>query len=206
MKRILRIAITTIGGGALLVACDHNQPSENRSGNVVVPPSPPRAPGPTSRADDDDDGDGKKLERELSVADGAQIEGKVVLEETTEGVRVTIDVSDAPAGPLGTHIHERADCSDIAGESMGGHFAPGGHPHGLPSEPGPKHLGDMGNITIDADGDGRHEHLVRGATLRPGDEKSLLGRAVVIHSAADKGTQPTGDAGKPMACAAIEAG
>ena len=57
-----------------------------------------------------------------------------------------------------------------------------------------------------ADGEaseGRLEIVVPEANLRPGDSLSFVNRAIVIHQGEDKGTQPTGGAGKPIACGVI---
>ena len=43
-------------------------------------------------------------------------------------------------GQHGAHIHEKADCSSPDAKSAGEHFAPDGHPHGLPPEE-PRHPG-----------------------------------------------------------------
>jgi Cu/Zn superoxide dismutase len=62
-----------------------------------------------------------------------------------QGVKITVSVEDAPVGQKGIHIHEKGDCSDIPGKSMGGHFAPLAESHGLPDEARDGiHLGDLG--------------------------------------------------------------
>lgn len=144
---------------------------------------------------------GRELEAEFKGAEGTEVDGEVKLEEMPEGVRVVIDMEKFPAGVKGAHIHEKADCSNIPAKSMGEHFNPKGAEHGLP-EADAKHMGDMGNITIDQSGKGRLEFLVKGATLKEGEPTSLIGRAVVIHESKDTGTTPS--AGKPLACAPIE--
>jgi superoxide dismutase, Cu-Zn family len=144
---------------------------------------------------------GREIEVEFKGAEGTEVEGEVKLEEMPDGVRVVIDMEKFPAGVKGAHIHETADCSDIRAKSMGEHFNPQGHEHGLPAA-GTKHMGDMGNITIDQDGKGHLEFLVKGATLKEGDKTSLIGRSVVIHESKDTGTVPS--AGNPLACAPID--
>jgi Cu/Zn superoxide dismutase len=57
------------------------------------------------------------------------------------------------AGDHGFHIHETGDCSSADYKSAGGHFNPTGAPHGAPSDAA-HHAGDLGNITIAADGTG----------------------------------------------------
>ncbi|HLV66300.1 MAG TPA: superoxide dismutase family protein [Polyangiaceae bacterium] len=147
---------------------------------------------------------GKALaaEAEFQTVKGIELDGEARFEETPEGVRIVVEVEDAPPGKRGVHIHQFADCSDIAGQSMGSHFAPRKHPHGLPTQT-ERHLGDLGNIEVGKDGKGRLEIVVPEANLRPGDSLSFVNRAIVIHQGEDKGTQPTGGAGKPIACGVI---
>jgi Cu-Zn family superoxide dismutase len=133
---------------------------------------------------------------------GVALAGEAQLKQTPQGVRVAVEVDRGPGGEKGIHIHQKGDCSDIPNKSMGEHFAPEGHPHGLPSFP-EHHLGDLGNIDITPTGSGMIDIVVPGANLQPGSADSLLGKAIVIHESNDKGTGTSGDAGKPIACAVI---
>jgi Cu-Zn family superoxide dismutase len=139
---------------------------------------------------------------EFVAGPGVVLSGEAQLKQTANGVRVAVEVDRGPGGEKGIHIHQKGDCSDIPGKSMGEHFAPEGHPHGLPTYP-EHHLGDLGNIDITPAGVGALEIVVPGANLQPGDADSLLGKAIVIHETNDKGTGTSGDAGKPIACAVI---
>jgi Cu-Zn family superoxide dismutase len=132
------------------------------------------------------------------------VAGKVKLEEVSSGVRVLLELENAPPGPKGVHIHEKGDCSDPLLESMGKHFAPHGEPHGLPHA-GPQHPGDLGNVVVHDNGKGELELTTRTGNLKPGDPMSFTNRAVIVHQGEDKGTQPSGDSGKPLACAVIKA-
>lgn len=148
----------------------------------------------------------RTAEAELKAAEGVEIEGEIEFAETGKGVHIVATVEGAPPGQLGIHIHERGDCSNIKGKSMGGHFAPEGHPHALPSEAGERHLGDLGNIEVGEGGEGRLEISLGKANLNPGDKMSLLGKAIVIHESEDQGTehQPSGSSGTPIACGVID--
>jgi Cu-Zn family superoxide dismutase len=146
---------------------------------------------------------------ELEAADGAEVEGEAKFFDDPDGVRVVLEVQGAPAGKrIGAHIHEKGDCSDIEGQSMGAHLAPEGAPHALPEEraAGARHMGDLGNIDVGPDGKGRLEAKVEGATLAKGVEHSVRGRAIVVHGKTDIGEiqQPSGGSGTPIACAVIE--
>lgn len=148
---------------------------------------------------------GARAEAELQAAEGAKIEGKATFTEEPDGVRVVVELEDAPPGRKGVHVHARGDCSDIKGKSMGPHFAPQAEQHALPSEGEARHLGDLGNIVVEDDGDGRLEIKVPAATLEPDGTASFLGRALVVHSGEDTGSavQPSGGSGTPIACGVI---
>ncbi|HET9933728.1 MAG TPA: superoxide dismutase family protein [Polyangiaceae bacterium] len=145
----------------------------------------------------------RKAEAKFKVASGYKLSGKAKLEEVANGVKVVVDLDDAPPGKKGIHVHEKPDCSDIPNKSMGEHFAPGAKAHGLPPNAA-RHLGDLGNIDIDKNGDAHFEFVAQNANLKPGDPMSFLNRAIVIHESSDKGAQPSGNSGKPIACAVIE--
>lgn len=154
-------------------------------------------------AADDRAGTPRKAEAKFKVASGYKLSGKAKLEETATGVKVVVDLDDAPPGKKGIHVHEKPDCSDIPNKSMGEHFAPGGKAHGLPPSAA-RHLGDLGNIEVNKDGDAHFEFVAANANLKAGDPMSFLNRALVIHESSDKGAQPSGNSGKPIACAVIE--
>ncbi|MET0340986.1 MAG: superoxide dismutase family protein [Polyangiales bacterium] len=156
-------------------------------------------------------GPGDKLDKDakavFQAAPGIKLKGDVELEELASGgVKIEVDVEKAPPGVKGIHIHQIPDCTNIPGKSMGEHFAPDAKEHGMPTAGGPHHLGDLGNLTIDEDGEGELEITIAGANLREHDPHSFLGRAVVIHEKKDEGSssQPSGNAGKPIACAIIK--
>jgi Cu-Zn family superoxide dismutase len=144
-------------------------------------------------------------EADLKVADGSSLNGTARFEQVDSGVKVLVEVQDAPPGKMGVHVHEKGDCSDIPGKSMGEHFAPRDEPHGLPEAPR-HHVGDLGNLVVDGSGRGELEILAEGANLEQQDPLSFLNRAIVIHRGEDKGTQPSGDSGDPLACGVIEEG
>lgn len=151
----------------------------------------------------DDDADAKA---DLKAADGQEVEVEAKFYAVAGGVRVVAEVEDAKPGKHGFHVHEKGDCSDLKGKSMGDHFSPEKHDHALPTEAGTKHLGDLGNVVVDDKGDGKVEITVPGASLEPNDAKTFLGRALVFHMSEDTGKakQPSGGSGDPIACGVIE--
>ena len=148
--------------------------------------------------------DGADAKAIFKAAPGLKLKGDVELELVEGGVKVEVEVEKAPPGVKGIHIHENPDCSNIPGKSMGEHFAPDVKQHGIPTQGAPHHLGDLGNITIDKDGEGELEFVVKGANLKDNDPLTLIGRAVVIHEKQDEGSQPSGNSGKPIACAVVK--
>jgi superoxide dismutase, Cu-Zn family len=146
-----------------------------------------------------------QAEAELIAARGTRVEGHARFFQQPAGVRVVLEVADAEPGKKGVHVHTHGDCSNMQNESMGPHLAPTLEQHALPSEAVPRHLGDLGNITIAGDGKGRLELDVPAATLGGDASTSFLGRALIVDSAEDTGSgaQPAGNAGAPLACGVI---
>lgn len=143
---------------------------------------------------------------EFEKTEKSEITGEVQFTDRGQGIEIVARIQGAAPGKHGFHIHENGDCSDLAGKSMGGHFNPGQLPHALPTEDGPRHLGDLGNIEIGPNGKGTLRAAVKDASLRPTQNSTLILRSVVIHSGEDQGSteQPSGDAGTPVACAVIQ--
>jgi Cu-Zn family superoxide dismutase len=134
---------------------------------------------------------------------GSKLKGTAKFESVSGGVQVTLDITGAPAGKHGAHIHQNADCSAKDGKSAGDHFNPGAHEHGLPPTEH-RHLGDLGNLEIGKDGTGHLEITIAGANLTPGDKMSFLDRGIIIHEKVDNGGQPAGNAGNRIGCGEIK--
>jgi len=146
----------------------------------------------------------KRAEATFAAAPGVKLTGDAKLKEVAGGVQIEVEVEDAPAGEKGIHIHQKGDCTDIPGKSMGEHYAVTSPHHGLPTE-SEHHLGDLGNIDVGRNGEGNLIIVVPGANLESGQERSFVGKAIVVHEAQDVGTDPSGNSGKPIACAVIRA-
>jgi Cu-Zn family superoxide dismutase len=159
-------------------------------------------------ADDAPASAGKTVHATVIGLDGNAM-GMITLQEVPSGVLLTTDLKGLPEGEHGFHFHEKGVCDPAAKfTTSGGHFAAGGHEHGLMVMDGP-HGGDMPNQYVGADGILKTQVLNTGVTLSPGP-KSLLdadGSALVIHAGSDDYTsQPAGNAGGRIACAVISAG
>jgi Cu-Zn family superoxide dismutase len=159
--------------------------------------------GASATSGDDSPAAARSASATLEPAPGVTLSGKAEFTAGPEGVRARVKLQDATPGKHGIHVHQKGDCSDIPGKSMGEHFAPDAKEHGLLDSP-VRHLGDLGNIEIAADGTGSVDVLVPNATLDDGT-RSYVGKALVIHEKEDVGTGPSGDSGSPIACAVIRA-
>ncbi len=145
----------------------------------------------------------KSVETIFQAKSGSKLSGKATLTETAEGVKVVLSLDGVPPGDHGSHVHEKGDCSAPDAASAGGHFNPASSPHALPSS-SPRHLGDLGNINVAADGKGTLDIVAPGANLKEGDPHSFLGRAIIVHEKKDDGGQPSGNAGGRIGCAEIK--
>jgi len=135
--------------------------------------------------------------------------GSATLTQTSEGVKIVLDVHGAPPGMHALHIHNNGQCH--AGEekpfdSAGPHFNPYGKKHGSENPEGP-HAGDLPNFEVGADGKAHVEVVAKLVTLEAGAPNSLLkegGTCLMIHLKADDNkTDPTGNAGTRWACGMI---
>jgi Cu-Zn family superoxide dismutase len=106
-----------------------------------------------------------------------------------------------PGQEHGFHIHEKGDCSSGDGMSTGGHFNPGGKPHGPPDAE--HHAGDMPSLKGDAQGRADVKFRLTGVSIGSG-AADIVGKGLIVHAMPDDyRTQPTGNAGARIACAVI---
>ena len=196
-------------GFSVLSSCASSQPSEPPP--EVPPPAPAsmsEAPAPSEPpAEPAESGSAPAapvvIEVPIEAKSGSKLTGTAKFTEQADGVQVVIQIANLKAGLRATHVHEKGDCSAADGSSAGGHFNPDNHPHALPAN-SPRHLGDLGNIEVSAQGTATHDVVVPGANLKEGDPHSFLGRALIIHEKKDDGGQPTGNAGGRIGCAVIK--
>ena len=133
--------------------------------------------------------------------------GSVRFRETPNGVIVQAHFAGLPPGEHAFHVHAVGKCEPPF-DSAGGHFNPTNHKHGFAVEGG-WHAGDLPNIVIPADGKLDIEVLSTTLKVADGEEKMLDsdGSALIVHEGVDDyTTQPTGNAGKRIACGVVEAG
>jgi Cu-Zn family superoxide dismutase len=116
------------------------------------------------------------------------------------GIEVTVDTLGLPPGLHGVHIHEVAKCDPPGFESAGPHWNWTSRKHGHQNPQG-HHAGDLGNLTVAADGTGRATFNV---PLKDWDPKHTGGLPIVIHAARDdEKTDPSGNSGERIACGVL---
>jgi Cu-Zn family superoxide dismutase len=131
--------------------------------------------------------------------------GTATFSEVPGAVRIVLEVRGLPPGMKGVHVHEVAQGAPPDFEAAGGHFNPGGRPHGVLNPTGP-HAGDLPNLAVGADGTGRMETTTNRVTLSAGATSILHGgpRTLVVHAAPDDHqTDPDGNSGPRIACGVI---
>lgn len=140
----------------------------------------------------------------LHSTEGNTAAGVVTFSQTEGGVRVVATISGLTPGEHGFHIHQYGDCSASDATSAGGHFNPAGEPHAGPHD-AKRHVGDMGNITANEDGNASLDYVDTMMSLSGAN--SIIGRGVIVHSNRDDlTTQPTGNAGSRVACGVVGIG
>lgn len=139
----------------------------------------------------------------LRPTEGNNARGFVSFRPVEDGkVEVTGRVTGLkPDSKHGIHIHQYGDLSAADGTSLGDHYNPLDHKHGLPSQT-TRHPGDFGNLEADGNGVAVLKLVVDNVTLA-GQKNPVIGRGVVVHEKADDGGQPTGNAGSRIATGVI---
>lgn len=190
-------------GLPLLVLLFATACSQNSSQQAPAATQPPATAADSHEHQDAEEGEGMEgFAVVLAPTKGNQATGTLMVMNMGDGVHFSGVVAGLEPGPHAIHVHEKADCSAPDAASAGGHFNPGSMNHGAPDKL-PHHAGDLGNIVAGKDGRAEINVHADGLSLKAG-ENSVLGRAFIIHAAADDfQTQPTGNAGARVACGAI---
>jgi superoxide dismutase, Cu-Zn family len=150
------------------------------------------------------DKSGKNAMAMLQKADGTSA-GMASFTSRPGGVWMKVEVKGLAPGTHGIHLHAVGTCTAPDFASAGGHWNPMHKMHGLKSPQG-AHMGDLPNLVVKADGSGKVETMIKGATLDSG-ETGLFdsdGTALVIHAGPDDNvTDPSGNSGGRIACGAV---
>lgn len=130
--------------------------------------------------------------------------GKAVFTQNGDNIKFVISLANASPGEHAVHIHETGDCSAPDGKSAGGHWNPTGVAHGKWGE-GEFHLGDIGNLTANAQGMGKLELTTNLWEMNTGSDIDFVGKAIIVHADADDFvSQPSGNAGPRIGCGVIK--
>ena len=140
----------------------------------------------------------------MKTIDGNDV-GSAAFTQRADGVLMSLSLKGLSVGEHALHIHAIGKCEPPF-VSTGSHFNPENRKHGFLSPEG-FHAGDAPNLHIPIVGELRVDVIFLGITLEKGSAISLFdgdGSAVVIHSAKDDyKTDPTGQAGAPIACGVV---
>ena len=131
------------------------------------------------------------------------VTGMAVFTQNGDEITLTIEIQGASPGLHGVHIHANGDCSAPDGTSAGGHWNPTGVAHGKWGE-GEFHLGDIGNISVGADGTGSITLTTDLWDIGTGSDVDVVGKGIIVHADADDFvSQPSGAAGARIGCGVI---
>jgi Cu-Zn family superoxide dismutase len=191
MLKKLKFLVLLISVSLLMIGCQQNT---NRQ-------MPSTSPDSTSSIMNNQQPEITKAVAELHGTKGNNVKGTVSFTKEENGITIVADIEGLTPGKHGFHIHEYGDCTADDGTSAGGHFNPENVKHGAPTD-SVRHVGDLGNITADKDGNAHLEWT--DPLLSFTGSHSIIGRAVVVHGGEDDLTsQPSGNAGPRVACGVI---
>jgi Cu-Zn family superoxide dismutase len=191
MLKKLKFLVSLISVSLLMIGCQQNT---NRQ-------MPSTSPDSTSSIMNNQQPEITRAVAELHGTKGNNVKGTVSFTKEENGITIVADIESLTPGKHGFHIHEYGDCTADDGTSAGGHFNPENVKHGAPTD-SVRHVGDLGNITADKDGNAHLEWT--DPLLSFTGSHSIIGRAVVVHGGEDDLTsQPSGNAGPRVACGVI---
>jgi Cu-Zn family superoxide dismutase len=138
--------------------------------------------------------------------------GTVRMTAAPTGVMLRINAAGLPPGLHGAHVHSVGRCDRRDFSTAGPHWDLSGRAHGRANPRGP-HDGDLGNVSVAADGSLTIDLLIpnavlptQGASAGQNVLRDADGAALVIHAAADdERTDPSGNSGERIACAVLAA-
>lgn len=134
------------------------------------------------------------------------VDGTVKFDADSAGkIKMTLDLTiPKKAGKsIAVHLHEHGNCGDTAMLAHG-HWNPTNTQHGKWASAS-FHLGDIGNVKLNAQGKGTMTLTTDLWTLGGSPDKNILGKAVIVHGGMDDyKTQPTGNSGSRIGCGVIQ--
>jgi superoxide dismutase, Cu-Zn family len=133
--------------------------------------------------------------------------GTATFTQEKSKLSIKLDLKNLPVGQHAVHIHARSAGYAPDFKSAGGHFNPENKQHGTLNPMG-HHAGDLPqNVEIGEGHVGQATFKVDYLSLDPASPNSILangGTAIIVHEKPDDmKTDPTGNAGKRIACGVI---
>lgn len=177
-------------------SCKNNKETEVKSPNLEA----------TERVDYDKNNTEKKIVVAMHSSSNSKVEGEVIFTENNGKVKMHGEFSGLnPEGIHAIHLHEKADCSAADGSSAGDHWNPTDEKHGKWDAPDGFHLGDIGNLKVDKDGNASITFETDEWCIDCADDrKNIIGKGIIVHKDKDDFTsQPTGNAGGRISCGEI---
>lgn len=117
-------------------------------------------------------------------------------------MELDLSVPSRASQSVAVHLHEHGDCGNAGGNTHG-HWNPTGKAHGKWGV-GEFHAGDIGNITLDANGKGKLVLTTDLWSIGGSEETNIIGRGVIVHAGVDDYTsQPSGNSGARIGCGVI---
>jgi Cu-Zn family superoxide dismutase len=142
----------------------------------------------------------RNARRAVAIVGGGELDeisGVATFDEIRDGLLIALDLQGAPPGEHAIFVCSGRDCGD-----PGAHFNPAKAAHGS-RRADSHHAGDLGNVFVDANGVGHFEVVCQDLSVHEGTS-TVLGRTLVMFERADDfTTQPTGNAGRKLACGSI---
>lgn len=130
----------------------------------------------------------RRAEADLDTVGKAELDVNAKFVEQADGVSVVVNIEDAKPGARSVRIYERESCDDLD-KGLG-----------KPLDTAIKH-GNLGTVTIGANGTGTLSAKAPSTTLKADDRASLLGKTIVVQERSD-GDSPKA-AGDAIACGVI---
>ena len=145
----------------------------------------------------------KQANAMIGSSSDSDVTGMAVFTQNGDQITFMAEIQGATPGLHAIHIHANGDCSAPDGTSAGGHWNPTDVAHGKWGE-GEFHLGDIGNITVGADGTGRITLTTDLWEIGTGSDVDVVGKGIIVHADADDFvSQPSGAAGARIGCGVI---
>ena len=147
----------------------------------------------------------KTIKTMISEIVESGVSGRIFFENINGTMKATISISGKANTINAVHIHENGDCTGEVGKKAGGHWNPTGEDHGTWGSV-EYHSGDLGNVKTDSTGTAQETFIDMEKRWTIGGSKTtnIIGKAIIVHEKADDGiSQPSGNAGKRVACGVI---